>query len=82
MKEGTPKITVDTFDNTEIEKAHADLQEAIESKDDEKLNSALGEMKKALDTVMDDKNPDDEEETKKADPFEAKVAKYAPTQGE
>lgn len=79
MDDKEQKVTVADYDGKDLDQAYADLKEALEAKDDTKLNEALGALEKALQALLGKK---DDGEDKKPDPFAEKVAKYAPHEGE
>ena len=79
MDKNTPTITIADFDSTDLDKAYKAIQEAVQAKDDTKLNDALSSMDEALDIILSEQE-DEGEGNDTPDAFDATIAKYAPTE--
>jgi hypothetical protein len=79
VDKNTPTITVADFDGANLDKAYKAIQEAVQAKDDTKLNDALSSMDEALDTILGEPE-DGEDGNGTPDAFDATIAKYAPTE--
>lgn len=79
MDKNTPTITVADFDGAELDKAYKAIQEAVQAKDDTKLNDALSSMDEALGIIFNEQE-DEGDGNDTPDAFDATIAKYAPTE--
>ncbi|MFK4936066.1 hypothetical protein [Lactococcus garvieae] len=79
MDKNTPTIPIADFDSTDLDKAYKAIQEAVQAKDDTKLNDALSSMDEALNIILSEQE-DEGDGNGTPDAFDATIAKYAPTE--